>query len=499
MLRTRCRPGPRPSIVPECWFVAEEAALADKESLPSMNAEKRQSRVLIAAAFAVCLVGAWVSGDLVRQHADIWGKAGKRQGLFARICQSSEQIGFNCTDSLKSPWSQITIPVPMLLSDTSVSVKRTKIPVAFLGLSYFVFMAVWFAMIGRPRPPSPRLHRLPLYVARGGGLFSLFYLGIMATGHASWCLSCCVVHALTFAMLFLVSRMFRIPGVCARTPIFDETSTGFASLPRATTGEAVRAIGVSLCIIAGLFIHRRAHLVFEDTIDSLRPYRQLVDSLRTDPEFLMREYQAQPVYGIPPRPTEAGGSDRPQLAVFTDFECPACYCNALRVRKTIVAAFNGRLQVMVRHYPLCRSCNPDAHGDSHAHSCEAARAAEAARHLGGEAVFAKMHESLFANRKRLGRPLYRELAETLGLPPDRLLKEMDSEDVKAIVAADVALARQLGVNGTPAMFLNGRRITELCEGPLFWKLAANRLTASPESDAVPVPDAIARHVAESLE
>ena len=58
------------------------------------------------------------------------------------------------------------------------------------------------------------------------------------------------------------------------------------------------------------------------------------------------------------------------------------------------------------------------------------------------------------------------------LDADRLLSDMRSEIVEQVIESDIALARTLGVRGTPAMFLDGRRITALCQGDVFWTAIA---------------------------
>ena len=55
---------------------------------------------------------------------------------------------------------------------------------------------------------------------------------------------------------------------------------------------------------------------------------------------------------------------------------------------------------------------------------------------------------------------------------------MPVDDPREGVTGDAELARRLGVRGTPTMFLDGRRITELCDGEVFWKAVAESSAAS---------------------
>ena len=55
--------------------------------------------------------GAWIRGELVKQHDDIWRTKTAGQGLFARICQTTERAGFRCADTSRSGWAEIKLPL----------------------------------------------------------------------------------------------------------------------------------------------------------------------------------------------------------------------------------------------------------------------------------------------------------------------------------------------------------------------------------------------------
>ena len=168
----------------------------------------------------------------------------------------------------------------------------------------------------------------------------------------------------------------------------------------------------------------------------------------------------------------------PRLVVFTDFQCPACYCAAQSIENDIVAVFGGTIDVHLRHYPLCSDCNADVAGSIHPQACAAARAAESARLQGGEPAVRRMSALLFARRGELDDDVYRRLAGEIGLDPELLAAQMDSEEVHRLLRDDIAPARALGVTGTPAMFLDGRPVTELCNTFAFWRTYAKTHTGS---------------------
>lgn len=495
-----------------------------------MNAHKHGSRMLLLAILVLGATGAWISGQLLKRHADLWSIGGAgggapaskvEGGLFERVCRATESIGLDCTAAHKSGWAELSIPVPIPSRDLSVHVRTVMIPVAFLGLAYFVFLGTWLVFVGPPRPSSAggpststikdgqsavdveSWHRIPLAVGWVGAAVSGFYLVVMIADIAPACAWCEAAHVVNLLMVLAIRRLYRQSCRCwigppkahlrsslalfqrkrsltARLLTWWRRSPVGLSVPPTDVGTvpesrlAVHAVVFALVLIAGLWFYRHQQLAMGSRLHALVPYRQMVSTLRADPGFLLREYYAQPSHRIPALSDDPATEGRPRLVVFTDFQCGACYCNAMRLREQVLPAFDGWLAVDVRHYPLCDRCNPAVAGRTHPSACEAAYAAEAAGLQGGAEVFRRMHDLLFENRKKLGTEIYRELAVRIGLDAERFLRDFEGDAVRRIVQQDIELARELGVDGTPTMFLNGRRISAFGrDNPVFWRAVAD--------------------------
>lgn len=450
------------------------------QGLTIVTRTKMHPRLFVGCVLVLSGAGAWVSGELVKEHAGRWSSGQAPTGLFERVCKATHGTGFNCATTVRGPWGMIKIPIPVPSRASVIGVHTVFMPVAFLGLGYFVFMGVWFAFIGRPRLFGYRWHGLPLGVGLCGLAVSLFYVGLMATGSAPWCVWCLAIHGINFLIVLTIWRL----GAGRRLPELAPDVAGLGLEPEkiaramTTFREATTAVAFSLVLISGLWAYRREHLVFRNELRSLLPYKAVVTSLQENPAFLLREFHAQPQQDIPLRSGEQSDSTQPQLAVFTDFECPACYCNSLTIRNKNTEAFKGKLTVMVRHYPLDNECNANVKTELHPNACEAAYAAEAARLQGGDGAFRKMYALLFENRKMLGNKLYRKLAGQIGLDTDRFQADMEGDVVRRIVQSDINLAEELSVTGTPTMLLNGRRIPKLCQVPVFWEAFAEEWNRS---------------------
>jgi len=58
------------------------------------------------------------------------------------------------------------------------------------------------------------------------------------------------------------------------------------------------------------------------------------------------------------------------------------------------------------------------------------------------------------------RELFNQFAKSLGLDLQRFKTDMESEQVKTRIIADQQRAASLGVNRTPAIFINGQRLPD---------------------------------------
>jgi protein-disulfide isomerase len=146
----------------------------------------------------------------------------------------------------------------------------------------------------------------------------------------------------------------------------------------------------------------------------------------------------------PARPAPA----RVEVVLYSDFQCPFCSLFAGAFRELQAKGVEGvQTDVRFKHFPL-----DELH--------PAARLAhQAALAAGEQGKFWEMHDLLFADHSSLTRARVAQLAAKLGLDPARFTRDLDSERVKQVIAADRAEGERLGVQGTPTFFVNGRGYT----------------------------------------
>lgn len=138
-----------------------------------------------------------------------------------------------------------------------------------------------------------------------------------------------------------------------------------------------------------------------------------------------------------------GPDDAPvTLVEFGDYECP--YCGRAHVAlQRVLAEYPGRVRLVFRNFPLFQV---------HPYALTAALAVEAAAETG---KFWPMHDLVFEHQDKLTDADLHGYAESLGIPGDTVIGER-AQDFAGRVRRDYADGVELGVQGTPTIFVNGR-------------------------------------------
>ncbi len=449
----------------------------------------RVQRALRLAIIGLALAGAWVSGTLLSEHDGGWSAESQGTGYLVWLCGSPATPAASCADVIAGRWGSF---------DVHFGSRRVVVPTSFVGLAYFVAVAVWFLMIGPLNPSGRWLCWGTLSAATVGLAGSAFFMVLMAFVLSQWCPLCVIAHllnALVFCGVVLLWRASRRQAACDPRSVGKPASGDLRFSPR----PVLPALLVIVAAVAGLWLYYDAASAARRQWRKLAAATQVINTLQNDPDFMLREYYAQPIVHIPAGdsfdardaegPTDAGAT----LVVFTDYDCSACACFEYQRRVLIEDSFNCSLTVDVRYYPrtLVAASNGEAGNmtASDHRGFEPGFAAEAARLQGDNQALATMRLLLFKHRNSSPERDYAALARTAELDVQRFLSDMSSEAVRSRVLGDVVLATELGVSSTPAVFLNGRKVPDLCFGStVFWetiagKLAQQRVAVSSHADA----------------
>ena len=133
-----------------------------------------------------------------------------------------------------------------------------------------------------------------------------------------------------------------------------------------------------------------------------------------------------------------------QLVVFSDFQCPFCK-ELAAVLKKVRADYPADVMLAYRYFPI----------ESHPRALPTAIAAECAAEQG---AFWEYHDKLYAEAGNLGDARLTAIATAVNLDEGKFLECRNSGRARNVVEASRADAIASGLEGAPALFLNGKRI-----------------------------------------
>jgi protein-disulfide isomerase len=160
------------------------------------------------------------------------------------------------------------------------------------------------------------------------------------------------------------------------------------------------------------------------------------------------------------RGIELGESDAPvQVIVFSDFTCPACRNFNLLVEPQLKSELLASGDVRFTYYDYVLAMQPTG---AHRHGFIAARAARCA---GDQDRFWEMHDVLFARQQEwslASSPVDRfvEYAGSIGLDTGAYRSCLASDRHADVVTANRMLGDNLGVRGTPTVYVAGRTLVQ---------------------------------------
>ncbi len=141
-----------------------------------------------------------------------------------------------------------------------------------------------------------------------------------------------------------------------------------------------------------------------------------------------------------------GNSKNPKLTIveFTEFQCPYCSRIAPAIQD-LMKKYPNDIKFIYKHFPL----------SFHSNAKSAAAASIAAQKQG---KFWEYRYALAPHFRTLGDSIYVEVAKQIGLNVDQFKKDMVLDSaMEARIEKDFQLGIQVGVQGTPNFYINGKR------------------------------------------
>lgn len=402
--------------------------------------------------------------DVVTSHGATAGS------LVDRVC--SGETGVNhCQQAFQSRWARVPV---------WFGVNAPSLPASLLGRLFYVVLLIWFVAMGRPSRVDRRWHLFPVVLTALGVLIAGYFMVILYTVLPSGCNLCLASHAVT-ALLFLGTLL-----LWPRGPLTPDEQAARATEYRpgdwSPWQRPVTAMMFALAV--GLFGGQlRGINLLQNQVKQLS---QAYEKLAGDPAFMRWDFNRQRAKDVEIVPTDSvrGPNDAPfTLLTYSDLQCPQCE-RFHEMAQQVEAAFPGRVRFVFRHFPLDRSCNPLTKNTLHAYGCESSRAAEAARLVGGDDAFWKMHDAVYAYEGGLATQPYEKLAAKIGLDVSAFRKAMASPDIDERILEHIESSKRYKVSSTPHVMLNGKRVRTWGK-MTFWRAVLGPMTPPTSSTSQP--------------
>jgi protein-disulfide isomerase/uncharacterized membrane protein len=424
------------------------------------------TRWRLLAATLLLVLSTAVSLVLLLEHH---GEA-RAVNAVSQVCGAGES---GCATVARSPWSQIR-----------------GVPLAALGLAAAGSLAALLLLAAFASPDAQG----------GAGVVALLALGValavdvvLLAVQAFWihafctlCLSTYVLNALALVLLlpawrqrpmagrglrsldgrlmstgWLLATVALFAGVAATEIALDARERGRMMTMLGGTGPsaATSALATPMPLPSGDLatqlkaVQERAQAL-QDTIDNPQKLEQYYQ------EKAMREYeqatpQALDLKDVPVR----GNPEAPIHTVeFSDFLCPFC--------RSLAGAFEGylpqsagRVAIHFKNYPLEQTCNTHVSRTVHPGACIVALGAVCANLQG---KFWQYHDKVFsAPPQNPQADDVVRLGTEAGLDGNTLRACLDSGAAKDRLTREINEGATAGVNATPTVYLNGRKLPRL--------------------------------------
>ena len=340
------------------------------------------------------------------------------------------------------------------------------VPVALLGMLFFLFVIGLVALCGRSASAAANL---PGYVFAAStlGLAMVMYLAYASYVILGTICLLCVGTYVAVIGLFLTS------GAAAKEPMSSLPARAIRDLgtlvrtPAALSAAVVFFIGAiaAMTLFPGSPVSAAGQS--STAASQAAPAAAPGPGAAQIAEF-EKWLAAQPRETVLVPNTEGAAV---VIVKFNDYQCPPCRQTYMEY-KPILAKWAkqapGKVKFVTKDFALERECNSVVSTDVHPSACEAAVAVRLAREKGKAEA---MEEWIFANQPTLTPDKVKEGAKEIAG-----IQDMDARYAAtlALVKGDTAQGAQLKVNSTPTFFMNGMRLPglrpEFFDAAIAWEL-----------------------------
>lgn len=391
--------------------------MSENEKMMQVSVPRSQN--LWWASVVVALVGLLISLYSVKHHLDL-----RASGQTDAACNVSAEI--NCDAVASSKYSEIM-----------------GVPIGVFGAGYFLAMLLLAATTAKGHK-SRREHEPAWFIlSLAGVVASVVLAGISLGVIGKACLVCFGIYGVTLTQAGLAYALFR-----------NGDNRSFAA-KNVGNGLTSAAVALALSVVAYNFLKPAAELPKElqdvagrhDNEAAVPPHANLVPLVKDIPINRTPYSGAGEDYRL--------GSDDAKVVIveFADYQCPAC-ADASKTLDELYKVMGDRILIVFKNFPLSNQCNGSMTSNMHPYSCDISRLARCAGQYG---KFWEYHGLAFDDQRNASLERAKEWGRKVGMTDAQMQVCLTSNDILAKIRDDIDLGTRSGVDGTPTIFINGRK------------------------------------------
>jgi len=321
---------------------------------------------------------------------------------------------------------------------------------AFYAVFLIVAVLLYFAETDKKGDEVKHRAKWLVILSLAGLPAILYYAVVSLFVLKALCLSCTAIYVLHTAILVLSLKALK------NAKRYEPTGT----LPLFSFGSGTL---ITAAILVGLNL-----LAPKVIANSLSQGPQIAESTLS---LYVAQHLNNPQHTFSTDKSPSSGSAQAPITIvtFSDYQCPYCKL-ASTVIPAVTRAYGDKVRIVYKDYPLSSECNPSMTNSGHPYACQAAKVAKCAlQNLGNEA-YLTLSKSLYANQEKLGTDTIKSLAVQAGLSDAQITECLNSLPIHEAIVADVREGNAAGVEATPSIYVNGRRL-ESAVNPQILRMA----------------------------
>jgi protein-disulfide isomerase/uncharacterized membrane protein len=420
-----------------------------------------RQRLLIVILLAV--LGAGVSGLLLLQHHG-------EGDVVNQLCGDAQTSG--CAEVARSSWSRVA-----------------GMPLAALGLFFYLALGAGLVLAWLAPEDARDAIAFLCFVVTGLALaIDVALLAVQAFSIRAFCWFCLITYAVNGGILAALwptrrtaagvrpaaarpeGRLAVAAWAVAVLAIGAAVGSAEAALRARAARRADRLLGGAPAAGAPVTPALESPSAPADASDAQRWQAEArrLQQILDDPQKLdqyFTEKAAREFEEAKPQPIDLrdvpskGPPNAPvQVVEYSDFLCPFCR-NLAGALTGFLPQSGDRVALYYKNFPLDQACNPKLRASTHLGACWLALGAICA-HAQGR--FWPYHDKVFGSQLQNPQPAdVVRLAREAGLDAAALERCLPAPQTKEKLQAQIDEAQKLGVQATPTLFINGKKLPRI--------------------------------------